>query len=82
MEQSIIVSNAMLEVAQDYVLRLMYTGNTTLMYSMSAVLITEDNSGACAVALLGENRREIIAVTEPVRLVFLSHTLHSYYALI
>ena len=58
------ISNESLVMFDGYQLRLVETGPTTIIYSMSAPLLTD---ALCAIAFLGENVTDIVAVTEPAR---------------
>ena len=64
-EQEVVVYNESLVSVDSYQLRLVETGNTTIIYSIAAE-ITSDG-GPCAIAFLGENLTNIVAVTEPVK---------------
>lgn len=50
-----------------YQLQLLHNGNTTVVYSVHAVLNTVQSGDSCAIAFLGEDRREIVTVSEPIR---------------
>ena len=64
-EQDVAVYNETLVSVGRYQLRLVETGNTTIIYSIAAELHSAD--ALCAIAFLGENLTDIVAVTEPAK---------------
>ena len=66
-EQDVAASNETLVPVEGYQLRLVITGNATIIYSMNTLLQTERSDSLCAIAFLGENQTGIVAVSEPAQ---------------
>ena len=66
-EKDVAVSNRTLSAVEGYQLRLVEIGNTTIIYSTSALLKLEQSDAKCAIIFLGANSTDIVAVTEPVQ---------------
>ena len=60
-----------------YQFKRLKTGNTTHLYGMSTVLKVEKENISCAILFLGEDRRDMVLVSEPTRYIFMFSVRHA-----
>ena len=65
-----------------YQFKRLKTGNTTQLYGMSTVLKVEKENISCAILFLGEDRKDMVLLSEPARyiiIMFVSMTCRERY---
>lgn len=61
------ISVSISTLIKSYQFQLLHTGNTTAVYGIRAVINTLRSDDSCAIGFLGEDRKEIVVVSEPIR---------------